>query len=207
MKKTIEELNAIRAEKLNNARQTKIESYLANTADCGRFGRAKEVELTPTFSTKNAVSTANKADNYVRVRLDNGRVVRYPVEVKTNGGRVDTLFTKEYITGTAFTGAKLVSYTMEYTIKHKAGKHTDAWEEKRTIPSMLIPKQVFVDALLSDSSFLKAVNHGGIQDGIAIQVSSKRWYERLKEYANNYEDLAHEPDRIYDAYQFEGVEL
>ena len=54
--------------------------------DCGYFGRITENQCARPKSRKKCVSSAGKADVHIKY---NGRYI--PAEVKTNGGRIDSL--------------------------------------------------------------------------------------------------------------------
>lgn len=88
---------------------------------------------------------------------------------------------------------------MNFTQKHKAGKNTPAREEKRVINPVLIPTQIFLAAL----DFFKATKStNGRNPEEAIQVSSKKFYEWLKEWP-----IPYEPNNHYTAEDFEGLGL
>ena len=168
-------------------------AYLANIADCGRFGRAFEMACARPNSRKNRVSAQGRADVSVRY---NGRYVA--AECKTNGGRVDDL-----LNGT--NKAKFVIYQLSFTQKHKATKNHDAWEEVRNVPAVIVPTELFLN-MLRECNALKEVRHDGVVDGIAIQPSSKRMFERLTAYIENYQ-LTFSNTAEYESWMFEGVAL
>lgn len=174
-------------------RIAKSAEYLANTADCGRFGRAFEMACARPNSRKTRVSAQGRADVSVRY---NGRYV--PAECKTNGGRVDDL-----LSGT--NKSKFVIYQLTFIQKHKATKKHGAWEEVRKVPAVIIPTGLFLN-MLRECNALKEVRHGGVVDGIAIQPSSKQMFERLTAYIENYQ-LTFSNTAEYESWMFEGVAL
>ena len=174
-------------------RIAKSAEYLANTSDCGRFGRAFEMACARPKSRKSRVSAQGRADVSVRF---NGRYV--PAECKTNGGRVDDL-----LNGT--NKSKFVIYQLTFTQKHKATKKHEAWEEVRHVPAVIVPTSLFVNMLI-ECNAIKEVRHDGEVDGIAIQPSSKKMYERLTAYVENYE-LTFDNTTDYESWMFEGVVL
>lgn len=174
-------------------RIAKSAEYLANTADCGRFGRAFEMACARPNSRKNRVSAQGRADVSVRY---NGRYIA--AECKTNGGRVDDL-----LNGT--NKAKFVIYQLSFTQKHKATKKHDAWDEVRNVPAVIVPTDLFLN-MLRECNALKEVRHDGVVDGIAIQPSSKRMFERLTAYVENYQ-LVFSNTAEYESWMFEGVAL
>lgn len=185
--------------KYEKIRNEEIARILANTADPGRFGRVKELLRARKLSRKTAVAKQGKIDNYVAIRYD--EKVRYiGAESKTNGGRVENI-----INGTQ--KEKFVIYSLEFTQKHKATKTAPAREEKREIPDIIIPTALFRSLLLELKCY-KDIAHGGKVDGIGIQPSSKKFYERLTAYIDNYgESVLFDPDKIYDSWELEGLEI
>ena len=179
--------------KNEKVRLAKSAEYLANTADCGRFGRAFEMACARPKSRKARVSAQGRADVSVRY---NGRYV--PAECKTNGGRVDDL-----LNGT--NKSKFVIYQLTFVQKHKATKSHEAWEEVRNVPAVIVPTDLFLN-MLRECNALKEVAHNGVVDGIAIQPSSKKMFERLTAYVENYE-LTFDNTVDYESWMFEGVVL
>ena len=177
-------------EKIRNAKSAE---YLANTSDCGRFGRAFEMACARPNSRKARVSAQGRADVSIRY---NGRYV--PAECKTNGGRVDDL-----LNGT--NKSKFVIYQLSFVQKHKATKKHGAWDEVRNVPAVIVPTELFVN-MLRECNALKEVRHDGVVDGIAIQPSSKQMFERLTAYIDKYA-LTFDNTADYESWMFEGVVL
>lgn len=157
--------------------------------DSGYFGRVFENQCARPKSRKKSVSSAGKADVHIKY---NGRYI--PAEVKTNGGRVDSL-----IDGT--NKSKFVIYVMDYTQRHKAGKKTEAWEERRTVGPLIIPTGLFLNCL-QEVNAIKTVNKHGEYDGLGIQVSSQKLYKRLLQWPVEYDRT-----RDYTSADFEGLAL
>ena len=157
--------------------------------DSGYFGRVMENQCARPKSRKKCVSSAGKADIHIKY---NGRYV--PAEVKTNGGRVDSL-----IDGT--NKSKFIIYEMDVIIKHKAGKRTPEWTEHRYVESIIVPTKLFLDCL-TEVNATKPMYHGGEYDGIGIQVSSKKLYNRLLQWPVKYDRT-----RDYTSADFEGLTL
>lgn len=183
-------------EKIRNEEVAKI---LANIADPGRGGRAKELLRARKLSRKTTVSKQGKTDNYVAIRY--GEKIRYiGAESKTNGGRVENI-----LNGTQ--KEKFVIYSLEFTQKYKATKTAPAREEKREIPDIIIPTALFRSLLLELKCY-KNMSHDGKIDGIGIQPSSKKLYERLTAYIENYgESVLFNPDKVYDSWELEDLEI
>lgn len=184
--------------KKQDERKANISAILANTADDGRMGRAFELSCCRSLSKKTAVSAQGKADVFVCV-LRNGKKCYISAECKINGGRVESL-----LNGT--NKSRFVIYKLDFTQKHKASKSAPAWDEVRSVPAVIVPADLFC-AMLIDCNAVKAIAHNGIQDGIGIQPSSKRMYQRLVAYVENYPDMVFNPDTIYEDWMFEGLEL
>lgn len=155
-------------------RDEKIKKYLANSADCGRFGRAFELSCARDKSRKNKVSEQNETDIFIKMLCADGKIRYIPAEAKTNGGRVD-----ELLNGSK---SKYVVYDLHFVQKHKAGKNTQAWEEQRDLPCpVIIPTDLFLRKL-QEFNAIKPINRNGKLDGYGIQVSSKKWFDWLMEY-------------------------
>ena len=124
--------------------------------------------------------------------LYNGKYVA--AECKTNGGRVDDLLSGE-------NKSRFVIYRLEFTQKHKATKTHGAWDEVRTVSPVIIPTALFLQMLV-ECNALKEVRHNGVVDGIAIQPSSKKMFERLSAWPVEFHN-----DWEYEASDFEGLGL
>ena len=183
---------------IKEKRITAIQYELSNIANCGAYGRAFELMCAREKSRKACVSKQGQVDVSVKV-IVNGKARYMPAECKVNGGRVETLL--DGSNKSAF-----VIYELNFTQKHKATKKAVAWEEIRSVPALLIPTALFT-AMLIDCNAIKEIRHGGEVDGIGIQPSSKRMYERLTAYAENYPDMVFSPETDYEDWMFEGLEL
>lgn len=185
--------------KYEKIREKEIARILANTADPGRFARVEELLAPRPNSKKTKVSAQGKTDFYIAIRYD--EKVRYiGAERKTNGGRVEAI-----INGTQ--KEKFVVYSLDFTQKYKATKTAPAREENRKIPAVVIPTDLFRSLLLELGCY-KDMAHGGKIDGIGIQPSSKKLYERLAAYVENYGDaVLFDNTKIFDNWALEGLEL
>ena len=157
--------------------------------DSGYFGRIMENQCARPKSRKKCVSSAGKADVHIKY---NGRYI--PAEVKTNGGRVDSLIDRT-------NKSKFVIYAMNYTQRHKAGKKTEAWEEHRSISPIIIPTALFLNCL-QEVNAIKTINKNGEYDGLGIQVSSLKLYQRLLQWPVEFDRT-----RDYTSADFEGLTL
>lgn len=174
-----------RAEAINRIKNS--EDY------CGKNGKIFEIECARHLSRKNNVAGVGEVDVFVKV-LVNGKATYKKAECKTNGGRVDTL-----LNGT--NKSEFVIYRLDFTQKNpKSIDH-------RVIPPVIIPTNLFVNMLVEVNA-IKTVSHNGEVDGIAIQPSSKKMFNRLNEYIENYgEAVLFDNEKTYEDWDFEGLEL
>ena len=185
--------------KFETIRNEKATEILQNTADCGRFGRVFELECARVNSRKTCVSKQGKTEISIKMEV-NGKIRYIPAECKTNGGRVDDLLNGK-------NKSAFVVYRLQFVQKHKASKTAPAWEEVRSIPAVVMPTALFLQ-MLTECNAIKAIAHNGIQDGIAIQPSSKKMFERLTAYIDNYgECVLFDRERTYADFDFEGLEV
>ena len=185
--------------KFEQKRAEKISEILQNTADSGRFGRAFELSCARILSTKVGVSAQGQKDVSVKMEV-NGKVRYISAECKINGGRVDSLLNGE-------NKSPFIIYQLNFTQKHKATKTAPEWDEVRVIPAIIVPTELFLQ-MLKECNALKAICHKGVQDGIGIQCSSKKMYERLIAYIDNYGScVLFDRERTYADFDFEGLEL
>lgn len=183
---------------IKEQRMTAIARELSNAHNPGAMGRAFELSCARAGSRKTCVSKQGKTDVSVKVII-NGKARYMPAECKTNGGRVDDLLNGS-------NKSAFVIYQLTFVQKHKATKKAEAWEETRSIPAVIVPTALFLQ-MLTECNAIKAIAHGGVQDGIAIQPSSKRMYERLTAYTENFPDMVFSPETTYEDWMFEGLEL
>lgn len=183
---------------IKEQRTNAIARELSNAHNPGAMGRAFELSCARAGSRKTCVSKQGKVDVSVKVVV-NGKAKYLPAECKTNGGRVDDLLNGS-------NKSAFVIYQLTFTQKHKATKKAGAWEEVRSVPAVIVPTALFLQ-MLTECNAIKAIAHGGVQDGIAIQPSSKRMYERLTAYIENFPDMVFSPETTYEDWMFEGLEL
>ena len=167
-------------------RIAEIERHSANIGhDCGAKGRIFELECASAGSRKTRVSKQGQADIYVH--FENGN---YSAECKINGGRIESLKKAK--------APKFVIYRLDFIQKHKASKNRPAWNEVRHVNPVLIPTEIFLNALVRFNA-IKSTN--GNNPELAIQVSSKKFYEWLLDWP-----IPYEPGLHYTADDFEGLE-
>ena len=179
-----------KGDKISLARAAEMRRHFSNAGhDSGAFGRVAELASHTNKSRKAKVATQGKADTSIKLEV-NGKTRYVAAEVKTNGGRIASLYAK---------GApKFVIYSLDFVQKHKACKSGPAWEETRHVDPVIMPTDMFL-ALLVSCNAIKSTN--GTNPEPAIQVSSKRLFERLLDWP-----IPYEPDTVYTPDDFDGVE-
>ena len=185
-------LNERKAQAMEAKRKANAQRYLSNANDCGRFGRAFELSCARPLSNKTTVAKQGVTDVSVKFKTATGYKYE-PCECKTNGGRIDDL-----LDGT--NKSRYVVYRMDTTQKHKATKSSKEWVEIRRVEPVIIQTHLFL-AILKRFNAIKEVRHGGVVDGLAIQVSSKKLYEWLRDYPVQFDREA-----VYEEWEFEGVD-
>mgnify|MGYP003295388589 CR=1 FL=1 len=160
---------------------------------------AKAQEFLGTGRRKCSVARVRVTTGSGKIEI-NGKIKYIPAECKTNGGRIDDLLNGK-------NKSAFVIYRLQFTQKHKATKTAPAREENRFIPAVIIPTDLFLQ-MLTECNAIKAVAHNGVQDGLAIQPSSKKMFERLTAYIDNYGDcVLFDRERTYADFDFEGLEI
>lgn len=173
-------------------RVNKALEYLANTKDDGRYGKALEALFVSKSSRKTECAPQGRIDNYFWL---DGK--RYPIEYKTNGGRIGHLYTyrkpeKQYI-----------MYALTYTVPERERKDGSiAGGELRVINPIVMTVKDFLTVIEKCHAykFPEHKNKGDKEKGIA--VSSKKMYNVLKEYC-----IPFHPDTRYTSSDFEDIEL
>lgn len=161
-----------------NIREEKIARFSACDAfqaprkgvDNGAHGRVFELQNARDGSLKCGISKGKQADNYFCVLQADGSKIRYELESKTNGGRVDEVMEK-LSRGREF----FIAYSLSICNKNTNNKLREA-------EPIVCPASVFI-AALEECGALKAVNgRDGQQNGIAIQVTKKAWFEWVSDF-------------------------
>lgn len=180
IKKAIEIVNAFepktkfdkkRKAKAIELLQTNIERAKRNEPiDSGLYGKVKELLSHNEHSTIIRVRPQGKSDSFINV---DGK--RKPLEVKTNGGRVESLFTmNERAKATNY-----IRYTLDFTVK--AGKPrkngTCKPKEHRYFDGVMTVK-TFIEILESTKAY-KVIGHNESDKERAVQSDSKKLYKAL----------------------------
>ena len=140
--------------------------------DSGLYGKVKELTSHDSKSTITRVQAQSRNDAYIIV---DGK--RKPLEVKTNGGRVGSL----YNLNAKARQSRYIYYTLDVVIKagkpKKDGTCKPA-EHREFSGVMTIAK--FID-ILDNTKATKVIGHNESDREIAIQSDSKKLYKALIE--------------------------
>jgi hypothetical protein len=138
--------------------------------DCGLYGKVKELTSHDSKSTIVRVQAQSKNDSYIII---DGK--RKPLEVKTNGGRIASL----YKLSAKAREARYIAYTLDFTVK--AGKPrkdgTCKPEEHRYVNALMTVAQ-FIE-IVEATKATKVIGHNDSDREIAVQSDSKKLYKAL----------------------------
>jgi hypothetical protein len=163
------------------ARKAKALQHLANAEkDNGAYGKVVEILSKSHGSHARNYAKQGKADAFIKVE-NGGKVSRYAVEVKTNGGRIGAL-----LNGKA---PRFVVYSLDLCNSTTKGK-------RRVITPKLIPTTLFLDKL-REFNAIKQTN--GANDEPAIQSSSKKLFDWLSGYEVDFDS-----EKTYTLDEIEG---
>ena len=179
-KKAIDLIAQERAQgtKRANERADKMEALLRRRDYSGAFGSICELASHTEKSRKNRVSAQGKADTYIKM-LVNGKIRYVAVEVKTNGGRIESLYSA---------GApKFVAYSMN--VNNSLAHYETSVK--------LFPTAVFLE-MLETLNAIKSTN--GKNPERAVQAVSKKLYIAVSDWV-----IPYEPDTVYTPDDFEGL--
>ena len=173
-------------------RVTKALNYLSNPNDDGRYGKALEALFVSKSSRKTACAAQGKIDNYFWL---NGK--RYPIEYKTNGGRIEHLYS------VANPERKYIMYALTYRVPVRERKDGSiAGGELRVINPIVMTVKDFLEVIEKCHAY-KFPSHADKNDKEkAVAVSSKKMYEVLKNYP-----IPFHPDTRYTSDDFDAIEL
>lgn len=138
--------------------------------DSGMYGKVKELTSHDSKSTITRVQAQNRNDAYIIV---DGK--RKPLEVKTNGGRIASL----YKLNTKARANRYIFYTLDFTVKagkpRKDGTCKPA-EHRYFSGVMTIAKFI---KILDETKATKVIGHNDSDKELAIQSDSKKLYKAL----------------------------
>lgn len=200
IKKSVELVNAFEVKtSYDERRKTKaiellqlnIERVKRNEPiDSGLYGKVKELLSHSTRSTITRVRAQGKTDSFIKVDGKNR-----PLEVKTNGGRVESLFTMS----DRAKATNYIRYTLDFTVKAGKPKKDGTCKpaEHRYFDGVMTIK-TFIEILESTKAY-KVIGHNESDKERAVQSDSKKLYKALLE-SNAVEYVA---DFNYTAEDFE----
>lgn len=186
--------------KMNNGTATKAETLRAcmaaaildNKEDSGRYGKAFELLFVSEKSRKARVAPQGKVDGYFYY---NGK--RMPVEYKTNGGRIGSLY-KMTKPENAF-----IIYSMDFETRQTYRKDGTPRPTKHYQVAPVILKVSDFLAILEHCGATKVIGHAGKgDDEVAIQGDSAKLAKCLADYP-----ITFNPDNHYTTEDFEDLEL
>ena len=180
IKKSIDLINAFEVKTSYDAkRKVKAVELVTNNynkartnepIDCGLYGKVKELTSHDSKSTITRVQAQSRNDAYIIV---DGK--RKPLEVKTNGGRVASL----YRLNAKARVNRYIFYTLDFTVKagkpRKDGTCKPA-EHRYFSGVMTIAK--FIE-ILDETKATKVIGHNDSDKELAIQSDSKKLYKAL----------------------------
>lgn len=173
-------------------RQAEIETTFRANGDSGWFGKWFELEVVRTLSHKTNVAKQGEVDYFMNI--DGKRVA---VEVKTNGGRIESL----YQLNERQKATTLVIYTLHHTVPTRTRKDgSTAGGEIRVVAPIICTAEWFINALESVNA-VKIIGHNESDKERAIQKDSKKLYNLLKEYP-----IPYSKELKYTWDDFEGLE-
>lgn len=148
---------------------------LANGEGCdsGIAGKVKELLRRDSLSRINRVQAQGRNDAYLVVE---GR--RYPLEVKTNGGRIASLY-KVKSPDTRF-----VLYELDYTIKAgKPRKDGTCKPAERRQACKVMTVRAFLE-MIEETKAWKVIGHTEADREVAVQPDSKKLWKALQNFTD-----------------------
>lgn len=169
--------------KINLMRAEKMRQYFNNRLnDAGYYGRICELYDHTLNSRVVKVALQGKDDTHFKVLV--GDKIKYiAAERKTGGGRIESLYKKS--------APKFVIYS--FIVQNKLVK------EPRILEPILIPTSLFLQ-VLEECNAVK--NSNGRNPERAIQVTSKKMFERFLEYP-----IPFDRNETYTLADFEEIEI
>lgn len=138
--------------------------------DSGLYGKVKELLSHDSKSTITRVQAQSRNDAYIIV---DGK--RKPLEVKTNGGRVASL----YKLNAKARANRYIFYTLDFTVKAgKPKKDGSRKPEEHRYFSGVMTVAKFIE-ILEATKATKVIGHNDSDKELAIQSDSKKLYKAL----------------------------
>ena len=165
---------------------------LSNEKDSGRWGKAFEILNVSDTAHKVNVSAQGKVDGYFYI---DG--TRKPVEYKTNGGRIGSLYNLRKPENA------YIIYSMDFETRQTYRKDGTPRPTKHYIVAPVILKVSDFLAILEHCNATKVIGHQGKDDfEIAIQGDSAKLAKCLADYP-----ITFDPNYRYTSEDFEDLEL
>lgn len=165
--------------------------YVSDYKGDGCIGCCAEVLTATAHSKKATVSNTGRIDCFLKYQTENGHVIPVAVERKINGGRIKTLET-EFSKAEEMAG-RYVVYSLDIC-------NANTSYLRRHVQAVVIPRRLFVEKLVEFNA-VKTVSHGGIVDGLAIQCTSRKWFDWLCDWP-----VVYDRNAVYSDADFEGLE-
>lgn len=144
---------------------------LANGEGCdsGIAGKVKELLRRDSVSRINRVQAQGRNDAYITIE---GR--RYPLEVKTNGGRIQALYSVKN------PDTRFVLYELDYTIKAgKPRKDGTCKPAERRQACKVMTVRAFLE-MIEETKACKVIGHTEADREVAVQPDSKKLWKALQ---------------------------
>lgn len=174
------EAQAIRAEKVNYYNSINFRSAPTKGVDSGAFGKMREIESCKEKSLKTGVAKEWINDGFFTL---NGKSCGF--EYKTNGGRVGSII------------SRLENGKDGYTVYEMDICNSGTNNKQRVILPIILKSSVFIQ-ILEETGALRTNSRDGEP---CIQVTSKKFYERLLDYPLEFDN-----SQEYTDDDFEGLE-
>lgn len=166
--------------KANKSRAALACKYALNYND-STLGRVTELASATDRTRKTRVAKQGATDTRIKMNV-NGKVHYIACEVKTNGGRIESLYAKN--------APKYVIYSMNV--------QNSIVKTPRVLAPIVIETKLFLK-VLAECNAIKCTN--GVNPERAIQATSKKLFARLSDYP-----IPYDANTIYTPNDFDGIE-
>ena len=141
--------------------------------DSGLAGKVKELLRRDSKSRINRVQAQGRNDAYIVIE---GR--RYPLEVKTNGGRIQALYSIKN------PDTRFIMYELDYTIKAgKPRKDGTCKPAERRQACKVMTVRAFLE-MIEDTKAWKVIGHNAGDREVAVQPDSKKLWKALQNFTD-----------------------
>ena len=141
--------------------------------DSGLAGKVKELLRRDSVSRINRVQAQGRNDAYIVIE---GR--RYPLEVKTNGGRIQALYSVKN------PDTRFIMYELDYTIKAgKPRKDGTCKPAERRQACKVMTVRAFLE-MIEETRACKVIGHTEADRELAVQPDSKKLWKALQNFTD-----------------------